>query len=147
VTSFAYPFGSYDANSETIVKSCGYDSARTVAGVSIHVGKDRIGETLPPVDAYATRTPPNPKKATKLSTMEQYVLNAEAGVQASGDSLWIQFVFHRYCDAHCGAYTVQPAKFTAAGLAAERLAQRVSGRRRPRRWRDELKPLDVACVA
>ena len=45
--------------------------------------------------------------------MEQYVLNAEAGVQATGESLWIQFVFHRYCDAHCGAYTVQPAKFTA----------------------------------
>ena len=53
------------------------------------------------------------------------MLNAEAGVQASGDSLWIQFVFHRYCDAHCGAYTVQPAKFTALldFLAAERLAR------------------------
>ena len=32
---------------------------------------------------------------------------------ASGQSLWIQFVFHRYCDAHCGAYTMQPAKFKA----------------------------------
>ena len=50
VTSFAYPFGSYDANSEAIVKPCGYDSARTVSGVSIHVGKNKIGETLPPVD-------------------------------------------------------------------------------------------------
>ena len=128
VTSFAYPFGSYDANSEAVVASCGYDSARTVAGVSIHVGKNKIGETIPPLDAYATRTPPNPKKATKLSTMEQYVLNAEAGVAASGQSLWIQFVFHRYCDAHCGAYTVQPAKFTALldFLQAETLAGRVS---------------------
>jgi peptidoglycan/xylan/chitin deacetylase (PgdA/CDA1 family) len=128
VTSFAYPFGSYDANSEAVVASCGYDSARTVAGVSIHVGKNKIGETIPPLDPYATRTPPNPKKATKLSTMEQYVLNAEAGVAASGQSLWIQFVFHRYCDAHCGAYTVQPAKFTALldFLQAETLAGRVS---------------------
>jgi peptidoglycan/xylan/chitin deacetylase (PgdA/CDA1 family) len=127
VTSFAYPFGSYDANSEAVVASCGYDSARTVSGVSIHVGKNKIGETLPPIDPYATRTPPNPKKATKLSTMEQYVLNAEAGVQATGESLWIQFVFHRYCDAHCGAYTVQPAKFTALldFLAAERVANKV----------------------
>jgi hypothetical protein len=126
VTSFAYPFGSYDANSETIVKSCGYDSARTVSGVSIHVAKDKIGETLPPLDPYATRTPPNAKKATKLSTMMQYVLNAEAA--ATGKSLWIQFVFHRYCDAHCGAYTVQPAKFTALldFLQAETLAGRVS---------------------
>jgi len=128
VTSFAYPFGSYDANSETIVAACGYDSARTVSGVSIHVGKNKIGETLPPVDPYATRTPPNPKKATKLSTMKQYVLNAEAGAAATGESLWIQFVFHRYCDAHCGAYTVQPAKFAALldFLEAETIDGRVS---------------------
>jgi peptidoglycan/xylan/chitin deacetylase (PgdA/CDA1 family) len=113
VTSFAYPFGSYDSTSEAIVESCGYDSARTVSGVSIHVAKDKIGETLPPLDPYATRTPPNAKKATKLSTMEQYVLNAETAAASSGQSLWIQFVFHRYCEAHCGAYTIQPAKFTA----------------------------------
>jgi hypothetical protein len=58
--------------------------------------------------------------------MMQYVLNAEAA--ATGKSLWIQFVFHRYCDAHCGAYTVQPAKFTALldFLQAETLAGRVS---------------------
>jgi peptidoglycan/xylan/chitin deacetylase (PgdA/CDA1 family) len=111
-TSFAYPFGSWDATSETIVQGCGYDSARTVSGVSIHVAKGKIGETIPPADPYATRTPPNPKKATKLATMKQYVINAEAGVASSGQSLWIQFVFHRYCDAHCGAYTIQPDKFT-----------------------------------
>jgi len=110
-TSFAYPFGSWDTNSEAIVAGCGYDSARTVSGVSIHVAKGKIGETIPPVDPYATRTPPNPKKATKLSTMERYVTNAEGGVASGGQTLWVQFVFHRYCDAHCGAYTVQPAKF------------------------------------
>jgi peptidoglycan/xylan/chitin deacetylase (PgdA/CDA1 family) len=128
VTSFAYPFGSWDANAEQIVAGCGYDSARTVSGVSIHVGKDQLGETVPPVDPYATRTPPNPKKATKLSTMERYVTNAESGVAASRDSLWIQFVFHRYCDAHCGAYTIQPAKFAALldFLQAEQAAQNVS---------------------
>jgi peptidoglycan/xylan/chitin deacetylase (PgdA/CDA1 family) len=128
VTSFAYPFGSWDANSEAIVASCDYDSARTVSGVSIHVSKGKIGETLPPADPYATRTPPNPKKATKLSTMEQYVLNAEDGVQATGQSLWIQFVFHRYCASHCGAYTVQPTKFSALldFLQAETAAGRVS---------------------
>jgi peptidoglycan/xylan/chitin deacetylase (PgdA/CDA1 family) len=128
VTSFAYPFGSWDANAEQIVAGCGYDSARTVSGVSIHVSKGKIGETIPPADPYATRTPPNPKKATKLATMEQYVSNAEGGVAASGQSLWIQFVFHRYCDAHCGAYTIQPAKFTALldFLQAEQQSGKVS---------------------
>ena len=112
VTSFAYPFGSWDAHAEGIVSGCGYTSARTVSGVSIHVSKGKIGETIPPADPLATRTPPNPKKATKLVTMKQYVLNAEA-VAATGQTLWIQFVFHRYCEAHCGAYTVQPTKFKA----------------------------------
>jgi len=127
-TSFAYPFGSYDSNSEAIVASCGYESARTVSGVSIHVSKGKIGETIPPADPYATRTPPNPKKATKLSTMEKYVTNAEAGVAASGQDLWIQFVFHRYCPSHCGASTIQPDKFTALldFLQAEEQAGRVT---------------------
>jgi peptidoglycan/xylan/chitin deacetylase (PgdA/CDA1 family) len=128
-TNFAYPFGSWDAATETVVHDCGYNSARTVSGVSIHVGKDKLGETVPPADAYATRTPPNPKKATKLTTMEQYVLNAEQAV-ANGGTLWIQFVFHRYCPSHCGAYTVQPDKFDSllAFLQTETTAGRVAVR-------------------
>jgi len=111
--SFAYPFGSFDATSEAIVRYCGYDSGRTVAGVG--KGKGAVaGETIPPANAYATRTPPNPKKATKLSTLENYVLAAEADSQATD---WVQFVFHRVCDAstggHCGAYAISLAKLTS----------------------------------
>jgi cell division protein FtsW (lipid II flippase) len=49
-------------------------------------------------------------------------------VAATGDSLWIQFVFHRYCPAHCGAYTIQPAKFKALldFLSTEQQAGNVS---------------------
>jgi peptidoglycan/xylan/chitin deacetylase (PgdA/CDA1 family) len=137
-TDFAYPFGSWDTTTEATVEACGYNSARTVSGVSIHVSKDKIGETVPPADPYATRTPPNPKKATKLSTMEQYVLNAEDAAANSGQTLWIQFVFHRYCASHCGAYTVQPDKFeallqflaterTAGDLAVETTAEVIGG--------------------
>jgi peptidoglycan/xylan/chitin deacetylase (PgdA/CDA1 family) len=109
--SFAYPFGSFDATSEAIVHYCGYNSARTVSGIS----KSRAaGETVPPADAYATRTPPNPKKATKVSTIEGYVLRAEADKQSTD---WVQLVFHKVCDkgtgGHCGAYAIRRSKLTA----------------------------------
>jgi peptidoglycan/xylan/chitin deacetylase (PgdA/CDA1 family) len=108
--SFAYPFGSYDATSETIVHYCGYNSARTVSGIP----KTGLGETIPPADAYATRTPPNPKKATKLSTLKSYVTNAEGDTQSTD---WVQLVFHKVCDkstgGHCGAYTISPSKLGA----------------------------------
>jgi peptidoglycan/xylan/chitin deacetylase (PgdA/CDA1 family) len=103
-TSFAYPFGSFDSDTELVVRDCGYNSGRGVAGIS---KTGPFAETIPPLDPYATRTPPNPKKSTKLSTLELYVLNAEA----NGGG-WVQFVFHRLCE-QCGPYAITPAKFTA----------------------------------
>ena len=118
-TSFAYPFGTFDSGTEQVVHDCGYNSGRGVAGISL---KGPFGETIPPLDPYATRTPPNPKKATKLGTMEDYVLNAEA----NGGG-WVQFVFHRVCES-CGAYSITTAKLTALldFLQAEVNAGRVS---------------------
>jgi peptidoglycan/xylan/chitin deacetylase (PgdA/CDA1 family) len=104
-TSFAYPFGSFDSGTEQVVRDCGYNSGRGVAGVS---KTGPFAETIPPLDPYATRTPPNPKKSTKLSTLELYVQNAEA----NGGG-WVQFVFHRLCEQQCGAYAITPAKLTA----------------------------------
>jgi peptidoglycan/xylan/chitin deacetylase (PgdA/CDA1 family) len=103
-TSFAYPFGSFDSGTEQVVHDCGYNSGRGVAGISKN---GPYAESIPPLDPYATRTPPNPKKATKLSTLELYVQNAEA----NGGG-WVQFVFHRLCE-QCGAYAITPSKFTA----------------------------------
>jgi peptidoglycan/xylan/chitin deacetylase (PgdA/CDA1 family) len=103
-TSFAYPFGSFDNNTEQVVRDCGYNSGRGVSGIS---KTGPFAETIPPLDPYATRTPPNPKKSTKLSTLELYVRNAEA----NGGG-WVQFVFHRLCE-QCGPYAITPAKFTA----------------------------------
>jgi hypothetical protein len=123
--SFAYPFGSFDATSESVVRYCGYNSGRGVAGIS---KSGPFGETIPPADAYGTRTPPNPKKATKVSTLETFVLNAEADTQSSD---WVQFVFHHVCDAstggHCGAYSISPSDLSTFldFLAAEVSAGRV----------------------
>jgi peptidoglycan/xylan/chitin deacetylase (PgdA/CDA1 family) len=110
--SFAYPFGSFDATSEAVVHYCGYNSGRGVAGVR---KTGPFGETIPPADPYATRTPANPKKATKLATLESYVLNAEADTTQSTD--WVQYVFHHVCDkstgGHCGAYSISLHKLSA----------------------------------
>jgi len=103
-TSFAYPFGAIDALAEKVVHDCGYNSGRGVSGVN-----DRrvFAETIPPLDAYATRTPPNPKQGTTLATIEGYVTAAE---QNGGG--WVQLVFHHLCDG-CDAYSITPANFTA----------------------------------
>jgi len=97
-TSFAYPFGGFDAGTEQVVGDCGYNSGRGVAGGT---------ETIPPLDPYATRTPPNPKQGTTVETIESYVTAAE---QSGGG--WVQLVFHHLCD-QCDAYSITPADFTA----------------------------------
>ena len=101
--SFAYPFGSFNADTESIVASCGFTSGRGVSGVNDH---KVFAETIPPADAFSTRTPPNPKKATKLSTLERYVTDAEA----NGGG-WIQLVFHHICEKRCDAYSITSEKF------------------------------------
>jgi len=126
--SFAYPFGSIDGGSEAIVAACGYNSGRGVSGVN-----DRrvFAETVPPLDAYATRTPPNPKQGTTLATIESYVTAAE---QNGGG--WVQLVFHHLCDG-CDAYSITPETFgalldwlaprAASGTVVQTTAQVVGG--------------------
>jgi len=127
-TSFAYPFGSFDAGSESVVSACGYNSGRGVSGVN-----DRrvFAETIPPLDAYATRTPPNPKQGTTLATIEGFVTAAE---QHGGG--WVQLVFHHLCN-QCDAYSITVANFTAlldwlqpraaAGTVVKTTAQVIGG--------------------
>jgi len=103
-TAFAYPFGSFDAGTEQIVQACGYNSGRGVSGVN---DRTVFGETIPPADPYATRTPPNPKQGTTVATIEGYVTAAE---QHGGG--WVQLVFHHICD-NCDAYSITAANFQA----------------------------------
>ena len=126
--SFAYPFGSFDAGSEAIVQACGYNSGRGVSGVN----DTRVfAETIPPLDPYATRTPPNPKQGTTVATIESYVTAAE---QHGGG--WVQLVFHHVCSG-CDAYSITAANFqalldwlqprAATGTSVETTAQVIGG--------------------
>ena len=110
-TTFAYPFASFDSGSEDVAHYCNYNDASATAGLTL---KGPVANTIPPADPYAIRTVPSVKKSTKLKTLEQFVLNAEASAQVQG-SAWVIFVFHHLCDdhTHCGPYVISPAKFGA----------------------------------
>jgi endoglucanase len=126
-TSFAYPFGGFDDGAKQVVKDCGYNSGRGVAGGT---------ETTPPVDAFATRTPPNPKQGTTVATIESFVTAAE---QAGGG--WVQLVFHHLCN-QCDAYSITPQDFTelldwlqpraAGGTVVKTTAEVIGGPVQPR---------------
>jgi peptidoglycan/xylan/chitin deacetylase (PgdA/CDA1 family) len=62
VTDFAYPYGHTNPQIESIVQGCGYSSGRGVTGIISPGAPDSctscpFAETLPPLDAYLTRTP------------------------------------------------------------------------------------------
>lgn len=100
-TSFAYPFGAYDANAESIVKNCGYSMGRAAGGIDVNgPGAGPVyAETIPPKDPLAVRTdynapagnPPN-VPPLQLSDMQAAV----NGAAANGGG-WITFTFHEIC--------------------------------------------------
>jgi peptidoglycan/xylan/chitin deacetylase (PgdA/CDA1 family) len=111
-TSFAYPFGSYDANAESIVQGCGYTAARAAGGIDVSSpgGGPLYAETLPPKDKLAIRTfynaptgnPPN-VPPLQLSDMQAAV----NGAAANGGG-WITFTFHQICDQ-----TLDPSNYSS----------------------------------
>jgi peptidoglycan/xylan/chitin deacetylase (PgdA/CDA1 family) len=100
-TSFAYPFGAYDANAESIVKNCGYNMGRAAGGIDVSgIGAGPVyAETIPPKDPLAVRTdynapagnPPN-VPPLQLSDMQ----GAVNGAAANGGG-WITLAFHEVC--------------------------------------------------
>jgi peptidoglycan/xylan/chitin deacetylase (PgdA/CDA1 family) len=132
--SFAYPFGSFNATVQTqVVQYCGDNSGRGVSGVN---DRKVFAETIPPVNAYATRTPPDPKQGTTVATIEGYVTSAE---QNGGG--WVQLTFHHICDG-CDAYSIIAAhmqslldwlntQVTTGAVAVETTEQVVGGTYKP----------------
>jgi peptidoglycan/xylan/chitin deacetylase (PgdA/CDA1 family) len=97
--SFAYPFGSYDAAAEDIVKNCGFSNARIAGGISnsVTVPGSPWAESIPPKDPYAIRAIDVDGSAEKsLADLEAFVNGA-----AYHGGGWLPLVFHQIC--HEGA--------------------------------------------
>jgi peptidoglycan/xylan/chitin deacetylase (PgdA/CDA1 family) len=88
-TSFAYPDGGVSDTAKRVVRECGYNSGRTTGGISKVC---KCAESIPPVDAYATRAEPI-LGGTRAATLEQVVMNAEA----NGGG-WVQIFMHSVGD-------------------------------------------------
>jgi peptidoglycan/xylan/chitin deacetylase (PgdA/CDA1 family) len=103
--SFAYPYGSYNSTIEAIVKSCGYQSARTVWGAGC--SGCPTAEAIPPPDVFALRAPPSIPDTTTVADLEKYVTDAEA----AGDG-WLTLTFHSICSG-CDSYSTSEATLKA----------------------------------
>jgi hypothetical protein len=98
VTDFAYPFADLNAEDETLVKACGFNSGRGVGNVSsLDPGgcvypNCPYAESIPPADPYQINTPDDAEQTTTLADMEGDVTNAEN----HGGGL-LAFSFHQIC--------------------------------------------------
>lgn len=106
IKNLAYPHGGADANTKQIAYDCGYNSARKVGGI-VSPGLCHgcgYAESIPPSDAYYTRTPDSVRTNTSLATLKGYVTQAEA--HGGG---WVQLVIHHVCDGCADTYAVSPS--------------------------------------
>lgn len=109
-TSFAYPDGTFNPQVESIVKDCGYRSARIVGNLAAPHGCRECegGEDIPPPDPYAIRTPGEVDTSWTLDDLKSVVLRA----QRTGGG-WVPVVFHHVCTSGCGQLSVSPAVLDA----------------------------------
>jgi peptidoglycan/xylan/chitin deacetylase (PgdA/CDA1 family) len=96
--SLSYPFGAFNQETIQAAKDCGFTNSRGVNG---------RGETLPPLEPYASRILITVKSDTSLSEIEELITHAE---DTGGG--WLQLVFHNVCDS-CSDYAISPANFNA----------------------------------
>jgi len=102
VTSFAYPYAALNANTETVVKNCGYNSARSLGDIkSAHSdpGVSALAGTVPPADPYNLASVDEIDSTWTLAQMESVVTTAE---RRGG---WVPFTIHHVCPGsvtNCG---------------------------------------------
>jgi len=110
-TSFAYPFGAYNATAESIVQGCGYTSGRAAGGVDVSgPGAGPVyAETIPPKVPLATRTLYNPATGSPPTAPMLTLSNMENAITAASQNGggWMQLVFHQIC-----SQTYDPANYS-----------------------------------
>lgn len=89
--SFAYPFGASNAEAESIVQACGYQTGRRAGGVN--VAGPVYAESLPPRSPYRVRTlfraETSPIQASELKNAVNAAFDHGGG--------WLVLVFHEIC--------------------------------------------------
>ncbi|GAA3154911.1 hypothetical protein GCM10010466_52330 [Planomonospora alba] len=136
VTTLAYPFGAVNADAERTARLCGYNAARTTAGLRQWGCRTcPAAETLPPADPWAVRAPGSVREDTPVRHLKQQVLNAEK----AGGGL-VPLVFHLVCD-DCGLYSTTPERLEeflgwlqargSRGTVVKTMAEAVGGKVRP----------------
>ena len=108
VTNFAYPFGDFDATTQSIVGDCGYDTGRGVSGIVSPNGcfNCDFAETIPPQNRLATRTPAEPAQhhdARRPPGVRDPGRAARRRMGAGG--------VPRASATGCDAYSTSPAQF------------------------------------
>jgi peptidoglycan/xylan/chitin deacetylase (PgdA/CDA1 family) len=108
VTSFAYPFTEHNTTVASMVRRCGYSSARWGGGIrAANCGDCPFAETIPPKNPLVIRTPADVNTKTTLAMMKRDVTQAEA--HGGG---WVVLVFHSICDA-CDTLSIRPDQLTS----------------------------------
>jgi peptidoglycan/xylan/chitin deacetylase (PgdA/CDA1 family) len=104
VTSFAYPFVEFDSTTEAIARQCGYNSARSAGDLRtpFSCGDCPAAETVPPLDAYAVRTPDDVESNWTLANLQSIITRAEV----TGG--WVPFNLHHVCATNCPAESITP---------------------------------------
>ena len=99
--SFAYPYGRHNATARSLVRRCGYTSARGAAKTAVAV------ESVPPRDPYGMSAKGRTGEI-ELAEMKAQVRDAEAVPDG-----WVQLAFHGICRTRCGDGWVRPRTFRA----------------------------------
>jgi peptidoglycan/xylan/chitin deacetylase (PgdA/CDA1 family) len=105
VTSFAYPFVEFDSTTKSIVRTCGYNSARAAGDLRGPFGCTDCpaAETVPPLDRWAIRTPDDVESNWTLAQLKAVVTRAEA---VGG---WVPLNLHHICaGSTCPAESISP---------------------------------------